>query len=385
MYIQSLTLNNFRNYAHLELSLPGQMVVLQGDNAQGKTNLLEAIYLLAATRSPLAATEREFLRWQSWQEDIPVARLVARVQRASDRLQLELAFRGEPRSDGPQSGLVYKQIKMNGLARRASDVVGLVNVVLFTARDIEIVGGAPSLRRRYMDLVLCQADSRYLRALQDYGKVLDQRNPLLKRIQEGESRPDELHFWDNELVDKGSYVCLARRQLVAHLNLLVAKIHPQLAPGETLELVYRPSLNSGVEQDFEQLKAAFQLALAGIQKREIGAGTSLVGPHRDDLQFLNGDTDLGVYASRGQQRTVSLSLRLAEAGYLKEKKGDSPVLLLDDVLSELDPQRRGRLLTWLADYEQVLLTTAEFDLLPADLLSRATRLQVRQGAITPVA
>ena len=383
MYIENLTLTNFRNYAQLELSLPRQMVVLQGDNAQGKTNLLEAIYLLATTRSPLTTAERELIRWQAWQEPIPVARLTARVCRAGDKINLEIALKGDTRPDGPQSGLVTKQIKVNGLPRRATDVVGMVNVVMFTAPDIELIGGAPALRRRYLDVTLCQVDSRYLRSLQAYNKVLLQRNHLLRLIQEREAQPAELKFWDDELVEQGSYLVVERRRLIAELNKRAKVVHSQLAPGESLALLYLPSLRGEVGQDLAQTRQAFAQALGQAQGREIAAGMSLVGPHRDDLQFLNNGIDLGIYASRGQQRTISLSLKLAEADFFKDKRGDPPILLLDDVLSELDRQRRSYLLAWLADYEQVLLTTTELEFLPAEFLTNATVFQVRQGSINP--
>ncbi len=383
MYIGKLTLTNFRNYAHLELSLPRQMIVLQGDNAQGKTNLLESIYLLATTRSPLTTAERELIRWQAWQEMIPVARLTARVCRTGDKINLEIALKGDSGPEGPQSGLVTKQIKVNGLPRRATDVVGMVNVVMFTAPDIELIGGAPALRRRYMDITLCQVDNRYLRSLQAYNKVLLQRNHLLRMIQDREAQPAELKFWDDEMVEQGSYLVVERRRLIAELDKRAKVVHAQLAPGESLVIHYLPNLGREIGQDMIQTRQAFAQALSQTQGRDIAAGRSLAGPHRDDLQFLNNGIDLGIYASRGQQRTVSLSLKLAEAGFFKDKRGDPPILLLDDVLSELDRQRRSYLLAWLADYEQVLITTTELEFLPAEFLTNAVVFRVCQGNISP--
>jgi DNA replication and repair protein RecF len=381
MYIENLTLTNFRNYAQLQLSLPRQMVVFQGDNAQGKTNLLESIYLLATTRSPLTTAERELIRWQAWQEPIPVARLTAQVSRLGDKINLEVALKGDTRPDGPQSGLVTKQIKVNGLSRRATDVVGMVNVVMFTAPDIELIRGAPAIRRRYLDVTLCQVDNRYLRSLQAYNKVLLQRNHLLRLIQNREAQPSELQFWDDELVEQGSYLVVERRRLIAELNKRAKIVHAQLAPGESLTILYLPSLGREIGQDIVQTRQSFAQALGQTQGREIAAGKSLVGPHRDDLQFLNDGIDLGIYASRGQQRTISLSVKLAEAGFFKDKRGDPPILLLDDVFSELDRQRRSYLLAWLADYEQVLITTTDLEFLPAEFLTNAVVFQVRQGSI----
>jgi DNA replication and repair protein RecF len=381
MYIDNLTLTNFRNYSQLELSLPRRMVVLQGDNAQGKTNLLESIYLLATTRSPLTTAERELIRWQAWDDMIPVARLTAQVCRTADKINLEIALKGDSRPDGPQSGLVTKQIKVNGLPRRANDVVGMVNVVMFTAPDIDLIRGAPALRRRYMDVTLCQMDNRYLRTLQAYNKVLLQRNHLLRQIQDREAQPAELEFWDDQLVEKGSYLVVERRHLITELNNRARAIHAQLATSESLTIRYLPNLGREVGQDLIQTGQVFKQTLSQAQVREIAAGKSLVGPHRDDLQFLNNGIDLGIYASRGQQRTISLSVKLAEAGYFKDKRGDPPIILLDDVFSELDRQRRSYLLTCLDDYEQVLITTTELDSLLTECSIKATVFQVRQGSI----
>ncbi len=385
MYIENLTLTNFRNYSQLQLSMPRQMVVLQGDNAQGKTNLLESVYLLAMTRSPLTTAERELIRWQAWEDMIPVARLTAQVCLAKDRLNLEIALKGDTRPDGPQAGLVTKQVKVNGLARRANDVVGMVNVVMFTAPDIELVRGAPALRRRYMDVTLCQLDNRYLRTLQAYNKVLLQRNHLLRLIQDREAQPAELHFWDDELVEKGSYLVVERRRLITELNARAKVIHAQLAPGENLTIIYLPNLGTEAGKDLEQTVKVFKQSLTQTQGRDIAAGRSLVGPHRDDLQFLSNGIDLGIYASRGQQRTISLSVKLAEAAFFKDKRGDPPIILLDDVFSELDRQRRSYLLTCLAGYEQVLITTTELDSMLTSGEIKATVFHVQQGNVSILA
>ncbi|MFC1968093.1 DNA replication/repair protein RecF [Chloroflexota bacterium] len=392
MHIEHLSLTNFRNYGRLELDLPQHVAVLRGDNAQGKTSLLEAIYMVATTRPPRAIAERELINWLAYREEMPVARLLARVQRGRGKIEVELGLqgpRGEPlrAAEGQPSppGQVHKRIRVNGITRRAIDLIGQVNVVLFGAQDIEVISGAPSLRRRYLDLAHSQVDSHYLRALQHYQRVLEQRNHLLRSIQERRARPVQLDFWDGELVGSGSQLVTARHHLVAALNPLAHSIHQEITVRqESLEIVYRPSIGreaAAQSREPERVAEAFQQALRRVREKEIASGMTLVGPHRDDIGFLANRVDMGIYGSRGQQRAIALSLRLAEARFMLEKTGDHPILLLDDVLSELDSQRRGGLLQSAAAYQQVLLTTTDLDPFPPELLAEAALFELREGSV----
>lgn len=415
MYIAHLKLINFRNYHHLDLELPARKIVIEGDNAQGKTNLLEAIFFLATTRSHRASNERELIGWGGGDEFFPGAQLTARVHKADGEIQLEIILRAEraatqtrnfnrqPASGGAEdyfpSGVasVRKLLRLNGLPRRAADVVGQMNVVMFSAPDIELVAGAPALRRRYLDITLSQLDNRYLRSLQRYQRVIVQRNHLLRRLGEGLAQPQELAFWDKEVVEHGSYITLRRHELISALNSLAQEIHLGLTSGyERLEIKYLPNVargGSGVLADLSALSAAdptlalsqaFHQDLAKARGREIAQGISLVGPHRDDLQFLVNRVDMGVYGSRGQQRAIIQSLKLAEAQLIVDKTDESPVLLLDDVLSELDRQRQEKLLQAIASYSQVIVTTTEPENIPRDFVNQSARFHVREGAIYPV-
>lgn len=400
MRVRRLQLADYRNFPRLDFSLPTGPVVIVGGNAQGKSNLLEALYLLSAMRSPRADSDGELIRRQAAQMagEPPLARLVADVEGHSGALRLEMIVvarggdLGSPAARPAGVPRANKVVRVNGVARRLADAVGQLNAVLFTAHDMEVIDGPPSLRRRYLDITISQVDGGYLRALQRYAKVLLQRNHLLKRVQEGSARREEMAFWSQELVREGSYIIRARAQTVATLGPLAAAAHAALTEGqEELALVYQPQLGGAVDGleaaslSQGELNAAFAQVVARWGEREIAAGVSLLGPHRDDLLFQLNGISAATFASRAQQRTVALALRLAEARYLLEQRGESPVLLLDDVLSELDGRRRAAVLAAIADYEQVLVTATELDRFLADFLEDATLFQVAGGSLEAMA
>ena len=400
MYIKHLSLANFRNYASLELDLPPHIMVFQGDNAQGKSNLLEAIYLLATTRSPHATNEREFINWSAFAEELPACRLVADVQKAGGDIRLEIALMGKtvvsheakdslsPWNTTARALPIQKRIRVNGIVRRAIDFVGQLNVVTFSVQDINLIGGEPALRRRYLDITNSQIDSHYLRQLQRYHRVLGQRNRLLRLISDNRASPDELSFWDQELVQTGAYLIVQREHMIAKLEYLAQGIHDELIGNKgKLRFSYLRSIDKergkGDSPSKEVAEIFFQ-ALYAARDKEIAQGMSLVGPHRDNIRFLDDEVDLGIYGSRGQQRTVALSLKLAEAKFMLSQTGEHPILLLDDVLSELDSQRRSHLLHSVAEYQQVLMTTTDLDHFNPDFLEQAELFKVTQGHIAPL-
>ncbi|MGQ9571668.1 MAG: DNA replication/repair protein RecF [Dehalococcoidia bacterium] len=398
MRLRRIQLTDYRNFPRLDLSLPGGPVVIVGDNAQGKSNLLEAVYLLSTMRSPRATNDGELIRRQAAQvADVPpLARLLAEVEGRGGPLRLEMIVVargvGSPASRAAGVPRANKLVRVNGVARRLADAVGRLNAVLFTAHDMEVIDGPPSLRRRYLDITISQVDSGYLRALQRYTKVLLQRNHLLRRVQEGSARREELAFWNQEMVREGSYITQARALTVASLEPLAAATHALLSGGqEQLSLVYQPQLGGAIDgrqaaslgQD--GLATAFAEVVAQWSEREIGAGASLLGPHRDDLLFHLDDTSAAAFASRAQQRTIALALRLAEARYLLERRDESPVLLLDDVLSELDSRRRTAVMAAIADYEQVLITATELGPFSPDFLAGAALFRVAAGSLQAIA
>lgn len=429
MYCQHVSLQNFRNYVRLELNLAPQTTILYGDNAQGKTNLVEAIYFMATTKSFRTSSDRELVNWLTGNEEIPFARVVGRVQREhGGPLQVEIGFRVEPNrgsesdllldgeaGDGSQTiASAQKRIKINGLNKRAIDLIGQMNVVVFSPQDIDLIRGAPQGRRRYIDITISQVDPIYVRTLARYNKVLMNRNALLRRIREGKARPAELGFWDQELVKNGSYLILQRRQTIAELNALVRQIHPRLTgTPERMQLLYRSSIdlsslpvpasvpsmvltaaaetrasyNTGVaneESEQQQLGAITELFSADLrrwQSREVMQGVSLIGPHRDDVLFYVEQTNMNIYGSRGQQRTVAVALKLAETTFMRERTHAQPILLLDDILSELDAERRYHIMQAIAPDQQVILTAADLDPFTPQFLAGAQLLHVDAGTI----
>lgn len=371
IFITYLSLTDFRSYPALELELPRGGVVLVGGNAQGKSNLLEAAYMLSIMRSHRAGAEREVICLGA-EGERPWARVLGRAQGAENGVEIEVVLQQTA------AETVSKRIRVNGVPRRAGEAVGVLTGVMFSAEDIGLLTGPPALRRRYLDITGCQLSGRYLSSLQRYQRVLAQRNGLLKLAAEGRARTEELEFWDRELVAVGDYIRGQRRALLQALNGLARGVHSGLTHGEeALELEYRPSPPDTSPE-------ALARALEEGRGRELALGMTLSGPHRDELRFMVNGADMGVYGSRGQQRTVALSLRLAEAGFLHQDRGQPPVLLLDDVLSELDGQRRGQLLGSLAPFDQWLLTTTDPSQVAPPFLGQATLFRIHGGTISPL-
>ena len=381
MRLDHLTLHNFRNYVRLDLDLTPGITMLLGDNAQGKTNLLEAIYYLATSRSPHAATDHEVVNWLVAEgEPLPYTRLVGRVSRGSSNQSIEITL-----TQQPDNGTRYrKQIRINGVNRRAMDLLGHLNVVLFLPQDIDLVSGSPSGRRRYLDVTLCQVDPVYCRHLSRYNQIVTQRNALLRDLRERSGNPGQLAFWDEKLAGHGAYLIHRRQGAVDVLDGLAHSVHIDLTDGEErLHLRYEPSLQTEEKGTVDALQQGFLAQLAAQRQREIAAGMSLTGPHRDEMRFLIDGVDAGVYGSRGQQRTAALALKLAEVDLMHGETGEHPVLLLDDVLSELDGYRRSFLMRALEEGpQQSVITTTELHALPESFLQRCQLFRVRLGQLT---
>lgn len=401
MRLTHLSLTNFRNYVRLELRLSDRITVLQGENAQGKTNLLEAIHLLATARSPRATAERELINWLALESSLPYTRLAAEIDDAGRTEQLELVL-ALSRNGGTNGPVVRKQVRINGVAKRALDLVGRLRVVLFLPEDVSLVAGAPSERRRYLDIALCQIDPAYCRALAEYNKVLSQRNALLRRLRDEGGDAGQLAFWDSQMVTHGALVLARRGQAIGQLDRLAAASHCDLAgEGERLRLVYLPSLETGwapVNRSLDAAEAeqatvwsrdriaeAFGAQLQAGRGREIKAGASLIGPHRDDMAFIVNGRDLRAFGSRGQQRTAALALRLAEVALMRTVTGEPPLLLLDDVMSELDARRRRTLLDVLGEVGQAVITATDWDVFAPAWLGQARRMVVTAGRVSDAA
>ena len=389
--LSRLILSNFRNFAALDLALPPGVVVLCGANAQGKTSLLEAVYLLAIACSFRAENEREVVNFAAARQG-QQALVGGHLEKDGHRQQVYVGYScsvppATPPPDGSRGGLNYsvrKEIRVDRVRRTAADLVGTVGAVLFNADDIRLVQGPPAGRRRYLDILISQADPLYLKALQRYTQVVRRRNRLLRLLREGRAENSELEFWDDRLVREGAWLGCQRARAIDLLAGLCADHHRNLSsPGELLTLERLPSVPVG--EDEEATATHFRQALAGQRARELATGSTAVGPHRDDFQLLVDGVDMGTFASRGQARTIALTLRLAEASYLAQVRRDEPVVLLDDVLSEMDEDRRRRVLEKVAGYGQSLISTTDLDLVRPFFGSGATYLRVADGAVSPLA
>lgn len=405
MQISHLSLTNFRNYARLELELPPGAVVLQGDNAQGKTNLLEAIHYLSRIRSPRTKADSELVNWLAMSDSLPFARLVGRFQTQDDTSSIEVSLVQAKRTSQPGVPVLRKHVRVNGVDRRARDAVGLLSTVLFLPEDIDLVSGSPYLRRRYLDDTISQLDSRYRRELEQFNRVLTQRNHLLKSLRHSRNDSDQLAFWDRKLAQHGAYLISQRRRAVSLLNSAVQHFHPTLTGGsEWLRLEYCGSVLLGPRSDptyqmdlpteaqttvladipLDQISATYLAQLGERRDEELDRGVSVLGPHRDDLRFVVNGIDMRVFGSRGQQRTAALSLKLAEVEWLAPGEGDKPVLLLDDTLSELDAVHRDCLMSTIGQAQQVVVTTTDFADFGSGFLERSTLWQVADGRIQQI-
>ena len=400
MQIDHLSLTNFRNYARLEISLPADRpIVLFGDNAQGKTSALEAIYYLATSTSPYTTSDRQLIHWRTENDPIPFARLSAELGGAWNKLDITLMLdtsAGAPR--------FRKSVKLNNVEKRVMDVIGLLNVVLFLPQDLSLIEGAPSDRRRFMNSTLQQIDAAYYRALQEYEKLLPQRNALLKRIADKRAGAIELEYWDEQLATYGAIIIAGRQRFLRRLEIKARANHDALTGGrETLSLKYLPSIlpaadNAGKQFSFDLLgldldrqlapddiKPQFLERLLAQRGESIARGMTVAGPHRDELRLFINDRDCGLYGSRGQARTAVLALKFAELDWMREQLGEYPLFLLDEVVAELDSQRRQFLLDRLDGGAQTLLTTTELDVFDPTFLERALVYRVDKGQIHPPA
>jgi len=355
--LRRLQLKNHRNYAQLDLAPGPSLNVFIGANGQGKTNLLEAVAMLALSASPRARRESELVGPIG-----PGSRIEAEVETGASRreIAITLAVEGER---------TRRVIEVDGARRRAVDLPGHFRVALFWPDDLGLIKAGPELRRRFLNQMLVQVETGYARALAGLRRVLEQRNSLLKRIASGQGGEDMLDAWNQELVQVSAEIVAARAKAVVQLAPEAARCHAEIASGESLEIRY--------EGPPENLAEAVNNSLGEDLRR----GSTSVGPHRDDLVVILDGREARSYGSQGQQRTAVVSLKLAEAALIQARTGERPVLLLDDVLSELDGDRRAALLAEVAAGGQVIITSVEAGPFPPDLIARAMVWTVNGGRI----
>jgi len=344
--------------------------------------------MLAIAKSARSSHERELVNWSLAETGGHMQILgVGREADTTVQAQIDVDITASSTPNGNPG--FRKGLRVNGIKRSAIDFVGNLNIVFFEADDLEIIHGSPGRRRRYLDILISQSDTAYLKSLQRYTQVVTQRNQLLRRVREGLSEENELEFWDERLAYEGARVTDSRRRAVDGLNDHGVPAHRDLTDGDKLELEYRPRITAASddrpkigEMNAEMIEEVMKKTLPTIRRREIAQGVTVIGPHRDDLEIRLNDNPAGNFASRGQSRTIALSLKLAEAVFVKQSTGRTPVLALDDILSELDPQRRRLVLEAATKHEQVLLTSTEPGIVPEDYLETADIYTVMNGRVT---
>lgn len=334
MIIKALELSNFRNYGLLDMDFDRGTNILYGDNAQGKTNILEAIYLCATTRSHRGSKDRDIVNFEEEE-----AHIRAILDKKGDEIRIDMHLRKSK----------TKGIAIDGnRLKRASQLLGLMNVVLFSPEDLSIIKNGPTERRRFVDMELCQLDPMYLYHLNNYNKIVNQRNKLLKELSVNPQLKGTLDIWDTQLAAFGGHVIERRYAFSEQLNGIIQKIHKSLSGGkEELKVVYEPEVE----------KEKFADKLLQNQERDIYLKQTTTGPHRDDFAFVANGIDLRKFGSQGQQRTAALSLKLSEIELVKKMTGDTPILLLDDVLSELDSSRQNYLLGSIGEIQTIITCT----------------------------
>ncbi|MBQ7942624.1 MAG: DNA replication/repair protein RecF [Lachnospiraceae bacterium] len=334
MLIKSLELENFRNYESLAMTFDAGTNILYGDNAQGKTNILEAIYLSATTKSHKGSKDKDIVNFNAEEAHI-------RTYVIKDEL--------ENRVDMHLRKNKSKGIAINGQKiKKAAELLGMLNIVFFSPEDLSIIKNGPAERRRFVDMELCQLDSFYLYNLNNYNKIVNQRNKLLKELYFNPGLKDTLSIWDSQLVSYGSKIMERRETFIKQLNEIIYDIHKKLSGGkEELVIHYEPDCRI---EDYER-------ELSQGQERDIRLKMTCTGPHRDDFSFMVGDIDIRKFGSQGQQRTAALSLKLSEIELVKKITKDTPLLLLDDVLSELDSNRQNYLLNSIGDIQTIITCT----------------------------
>jgi DNA replication and repair protein RecF len=374
VFLASVSLFDFRNYAELDLGLERSATVLFGGNAQGKTNLLEAVALTALTRSPRTQQAAELVRFGQ-----AAARVTCGVQTDTGRDALEVRIIVNPNESGARAS---RRFTVNGIHRRSSDMMGALRVVLFWPDDLQLIKGSGDGRRRFLNTLLSQIDTGHAAELNRYGHLLEQRNALLRAIREGRQSSDGLEVWTTALAESGAAIMVERQRRLLELQPIAAAYHRELSDDrERLELRYRPAGARIGEAPRQLVSQQLQAAMADARDEEIARGQTVVGPQRDDVEVWLEDHEARLFASQGQQRSAVLSLKLAELQYLADVTGEQPVLLLDDVMSELDPARRERLLAALQPGPQALITAADLNDLPRSILERAAVFRVERGTI----
>ena len=396
MQLTRLSLTNFRTFSRLDVNVPAGTILIQGKNAQGKTSILEAIYFLATLSSFHASSDRQLINLLKAKEDLVVGRIVGEFTRQGHAHRIEVRVIQERTRNGMYRS--RKEVLLDGVKKRSREVIGQFNAVLFLPQMMQVVEGAPEERRRYLDLAISQVVPNAANTLNEYRKIVSQRNALLKQIGEYGGDPVQLAFWDERLAKRGAQIIFERIKAIQEMGTIARRIHHEITNGsEVLRLDYQPAYDPVPAPDhqpallytppdrsqfsLEDIEAGFLEALEANRSQEIARGVTTIGPHRDEIRFLSNGIDLGLYGSRGQVRTALMTLKLAEMNWMKERSGNWPVLLLDEVLAELDAGRRADLLGRVSQSKQSLLTTTDVQLFDSEMIRDWPRWQIHAGTL----
>ncbi|KKI89492.1 recombinase RecF [Bacillus sp. SA1-12] len=369
MYIKELKLKNYRNYEDLMIQFENKVNVILGENAQGKTNVMESIFVLAMAKSHRTSNDKELIRW-----DKDYAKIEGSVEKynRSTELQLIISKKG-------------KKAKLNHLEQeKLSQYVGAMNVIMFAPEDLNLVKGSPAVRRRFIDMEIGQVSAVYLHDLSRYQKIMQQRNHYLKLLQiRKQTDQTMLDVLTAQLSEAAAKIIQKRLQFINELQKWAQPIHSGISRGlETLDIKYKPSVEVSEDNELTKMIDAYEQKFAKIREKEIERGTTLAGPHRDDMIFNVNGHDVQTYGSQGQQRTTALSLKLAEIDLIHNEIGEYPILLLDDVLSELDDYRQSHLLNTIQGKVQTFVTTTSVEGIDHQTLKEAATFHVQAGKLS---
>ncbi|WP_188456206.1 DNA replication/repair protein RecF [Virgibacillus oceani] len=368
MHIQQLKLKNYRNYDDLDILFDDKINLIIGENAQGKTNLMEAIYVLAFTKSHRTPREKELIQWEQ-----EYAKIEGRITKRKQNFPLEIIVSAKG-----------KKAKLNRIEqKRLSDYIGALNVVMFAPEDLTLVKGPPQIRRRFIDMELGQIQPRYIYHLGQYQKVLRQRNHLLKQMQRRDKKdPTMLNVLTDQLIEHAAALLERRFIFLELLRKWARPIHHGISRElEALDIKYDASIEVSEDANKEKIETIYLTKFKEIQEKEIERGTTLIGPHRDDLIFYVNNKDVQTFGSQGQQRTTALSIKLAEIDLIFSEVGEYPILLLDDVLSELDDHRQSHLLNTIQGKVQTFVSTTSVDGINHETLRDAELFRVKNGKV----
>ncbi|KEF38012.1 DNA replication and repair protein RecF [Schinkia azotoformans MEV2011] len=368
LFLTELSLTNYRNYKKTRLSFENKVNVILGENAQGKTNLMESIYVLAIAKSHRTSRDKELIKW-----DEEYAKIEGRVQKRMSALSLELVISNKG-----------KKAKVNSLEqKKLSSYIGSLNVVMFAPEDLNLVKGSPQVRRRFIDIEIGQVMPVYMHDLNQYHHILQQRNHLLKQYNRApEKNKVMLEILTTQLVEIAVKITNRRIHFLHLLQNWAEPIHKGISRGlETLKIQYNPSVDVSEGMELSKMVEVYYEKFSKIKEKEIDRGITLAGPHRDDMQFFVNDKDVQVYGSQGQQRTTALSIKLAEIELIKSEVGEYPILLLDDVLSELDDYRQSHLLNTIQGKVQTFVTTTSAEGIDHETLKKAAKFYVTAGGV----